>query len=304
MSAIWRAIACAIERLATANPAYVAAAFALYVVSLFIAGARWRRFLRALGGDVGVARATLATLGGIAVGNLTPSSRLAGEACRVALARKGGSATWTQVTIASIWDRLSEVPPILVLAAMALVAIRHVASTWRATSVVVGIVVALAVAGVAIRALRRSVVTLAGWRERLALDRVSGRVFAAGVGYSTLLWLQDFGRLACATLAFGVFLSPTRIATLSILAMLGGLVPTVGGVGAVEGGLVAGLVAFGVDVPSATAITALERAISFGFSTVAGAVVVALLGGRSLWVSVRSRALRESSPDPAVGVGP
>jgi hypothetical protein len=300
VNAFWRAIAATIERLATANPAYVAAVFALYVVSLFIVGARWRRFLRALGGDVGVARATLATLGGIAVGNLTPSSRLAGEACRIALARQGGSATWTQVTIASIWDRLSEVPPILVLAAMSLVAIRQEASTWRAGSVVVGVALALAGASLAVRALRRSGVTLAGWRERLALDRISGRVYAAGVGYSMLLWLQDFGRLACAGLAFGVRLSPTRVATLSMLAMLGGLIPTVGGVGAVEGGLVAGLVAFGIDAPTAAAITAVERAISYGFSTAAGALVVALFGGRSLWASIRSRTVGESARAPAV----
>ena len=50
--------------------------------------------------------------------------------------------------------------------------------------------------------------------------------------------------------------------------MLGGVVPGVAGLGPVEGGLVAGLMAFGVDLPTAAAVTALERAISYGFSTV------------------------------------
>ena len=289
MHSIWHTVANSVERLSTARPGYAVAAFLLYVISLFIAGARWRGFLRALDGEVGVVRATLATLGGIAAGNLAPSSRVGGEACRIVLVRMNGRATWRQATIAAIWDRLSELPPVFVLGAMALVAVRHLASGWCTVSTVIGLAAVLGAAGFATWRLRRSGFALAGWRERLALDRVSGRVFARGVGWSTLAWLQDVLRLTCATLAFGVALSPTKIATLSMLAMLGGLVPAVAGLGPVEGGLVAGLMAFGVDLPTAAAVTALERMISYGFSTSAGAVVIALLGGRSVWSAVRDR---------------
>jgi uncharacterized protein (TIRG00374 family) len=128
---------------------------------------------------------------------------------------------------------------------------------------------------------------------------VSPGVFAAGVGYSSLLWLQDYLRLTSALFAFGVVLSPTQVATLSILAMLGGLVPSIAGLGPVEGGLVAGLLAFGVDLPTAAAVTALERVISYGFSTAAGAVVIALLGGGSVWKAVRGRYAPESDADAA-----
>ena len=286
---IWHTVAESLRRLATARPGYAAAALALYVVSLFIAGARWRGFLRALGGEVGVLRATLATLGGIAAGNLTPSP--GGEACRIALVQVGGRVTWTQATIAAVWDRLSELPPILVLGAMALVAVRHLAAGRRTASVVVALAIALAGGGIAVWRLRRSRFSLAGWRERLALDRVSGRVFAEGIGYSSLLWLQDFLRLTCVTLAFGVALSPTRIAMLSMVAMLGGLVPAAAGLGPIEGGLVVGLMAFGVDLPTAAAVTALERAVSYGFSTSAGAIAIAWLGGRSAWRAARGRAM-------------
>ena len=286
---IWHTVAESLRRLATARPGYAAAALALYVVSLFIAGARWRGFLRALGGEVGVLRATLATLGGIAAGNLTPSP--GGEACRIALVQVGGRVTWTQATIAAVWDRLSELPPILVLGAMALVAVRHLAAGRRTASVVVALAIALAGGGIAGWRLRRSRFSLAGWRERLALDRVSGRVFAEGIGYSSLLWLQDFLRLTCVTLAFGVALSPTRIAMLSMVAMLGGLVPAAAGLGPIEGGLVVGLMAFGVDLPTAAAVTALERAVSYGFSTSAGAIAIAWLGGRSAWRAARGRAM-------------
>jgi uncharacterized membrane protein YbhN (UPF0104 family) len=283
MATVWHTILSGMQRVSSARPIYAVAALGLYVVSLWIVGARWRRFLAALGGRIGVSRAVLATVGGIAAGNLTPSSRLAGEACRIALGRLGGTVSWQQATLATVWDRLSELPAIIVLGAMAAVALHNLAGTARSVALVVGLI-GIAVGGaVLIRAIRRSSVRLGGWRERLALDAISGRVFAAGVGYSLLLWLQDYARLTCVMLAFGVSLLPTQTAALSIVAMLGGLVPALAGLGPVEGGLVAGLVAFGVDLPTAAAITATERLISYAFSTSVGVAVIALVGGRSLW---------------------
>ncbi|HEY3383978.1 MAG TPA: lysylphosphatidylglycerol synthase transmembrane domain-containing protein [Vicinamibacterales bacterium] len=287
--ALWQTIVSSVAKLGTARPVYILAALGLYIVSLFMVGARWRGFLCAVGGRVSVLRATLATLGGISVNNLTPSSRVGGEVCRIALVRAAGATTWQQATIAAVWDRLSEVPPISVLAVMSLVAVRDLSSRSRTLAIAFVIVFVLALAILGLRQLRKARGWLAGWRERLALDRITLGVFATGVGYSSLLWLQDVLRLLCVALAFGVVLTPTQVAALSILTMLGGLVPTVGGLGAVEGGLVAGLLAFGVDGPTAAAVTAAERAISYGFGTAAGAVVVALLGGRSLWTASRSR---------------
>jgi len=299
LHATWHFVARSLARLSTARPGYAAAALLLYVISLGIAGARWRGFLRALGGEVSVLRATLATLGGIAAGNLMPTP--GGEACRIGLVRLGGRATWQQATAAAVWDRLSELPPILVLGGMAILAVRSLASAWRTPSVVLalGVAAAAGIAGVAVVRLRRSEASLARWRARLALGRVSAGLFAAGVGYSSLLWLQDFLRLTCVTLAFDVRLSPTKIATLCVVAMLGGVLPGIAGLGPVEGGLVAGLVAFGVDLPTATAVTALERGISYGFSTASGGVVIALLGGRSMWSHARARQAPDSEADAA-----
>jgi uncharacterized membrane protein YbhN (UPF0104 family) len=287
LQSIWHTLAGSVQRLSAARPGYAAAAFVLYVISLALAGARWRGFLRAVGGDVGVVRATLATVGGIAAGNLAPVP--GGEAVRIALARMDGRATWQQATVAAVWDRLSEVPPIVVLAAMSAGAVRSLAIQRRTPALVVAVSIAAAVVAFGGWRLRRSGFSFAAWRERLALHQVGAPLFAAGVAYSSLLWLQDFLRLTCVTLAFGVALSPAKIATLSIVAMLGGLVPGVAGLGPVEGGLVVGLMAFGVDLPTAAAVTALERAISYGFSMAAGATVIAMLGGRAVWTAARER---------------
>jgi uncharacterized membrane protein YbhN (UPF0104 family) len=294
---IWHTLAASTQRLAGAKPAYALAAWLLYVVSLFIAGARWRGFLRALGGDVTTTRAALATLGGIAAGNLTPAP--GGEACRIGLVRIGGRATWPQATIAAIWDRLSELPPILILVVMALAEVRSLASARRPAGAALALAAAIVIGGFALWRVVKSNPVLGEWRRRTLGHGVRAGLFSAGVGFSSLLWLQDYLRLKCVTLAFGLSLAPTQIAMLSVVAMLGGIVPAVAGLGPVEGGHVAGLLAVGVDLPTAAAVTALERVISYGFSTAAGGVVIALLGGRSMWAGARRRQAPDSEADAA-----
>jgi uncharacterized membrane protein YbhN (UPF0104 family) len=294
MDAIWRVVGEGLVRLASAKLGYVAGALALYIVSLFISGFRWRGFIRALGGHVGVLRATLATLGGIAVGNLVPSSRLGGEAVRITLARDAGHVSWRQATVAAGWDRLSEIPPILVLILMSGVAVTHLIPAWpRSAVVALMIAISVLLVGGGAAARRWLGPRWSRWREALAADRVGGSVMAAGVALSSAVWLQDVARLACATRAFGLSLSLTQLAALSVIAMLGGLVPSAGGVGPVEGGLLAGLISFGADLPTAAAVTAVERAISLGFSTASGAAVVGIVGGRSLWSAARSGKIAE-----------
>lgn len=287
---IWHVLGEGARRLMTARPGYILVALSLYVVSVVIVGARWRGFVRSLGGEVAVWRASLATLGGIAVNNLFPSGRLGGEACRIALVRQHGVVTWRQATVSAVWDRLSQIPAIAILVVLAVLAIKDLASNWRQLAALGGVFLALIAAGIVIRRLRRSERVAGAWREHLAFSRANLRVFAVAVGLSGLVFLQDVLRISCAALAFGVSLPPTRVAVLSIVALLGGLAPSIGGLGPVEGGLVAGLVAFGVDVPTAAAITAAERLISYGFSTSAGSAVVALLGGKRLWKTIRQAA--------------
>lgn len=292
------------RRLGHARPEYVLAALALYVASLFIVGARWRGFIRAVGGDVGLMRAAMATLGGITAGNLTPSIRLGGEACRIALARMSGRATWQQITAATVWDRLSEVPPVAVLMIVAIVGPGHHmerlarlshfvssrlsgAGPWLVLLITVAAISIVAI-GVAWGAAGRAREALLQLRERLGSAHMTKSVIATGIGWSVLLWLQDVLRFTCATRALGVSLSPPALATLAVVAMLGGLAPALGGMGPVEGGLVGTLLAFGVDLPTAAAITAVERAVSFVFATAAGAVVILLSGGGFAWRVGRS----------------
>ena len=104
---------------------------------------------------------------------------------------------------------------------------------------------------------------------------------------SVAIWTLDVVRLRLAAAAFNAPIGLPQAATLTAITIVAGWVPTIGGLGAIEGGLIAGLVGMGVPPADAIAITAVERAISYGVGTVAGFVSLSLLGGRSLWRAVR-----------------
>ena len=66
------------------------------------------------------------------------------------------------------------------------------------------------------------------------------------------------------------------------MTIVGGFVPTVGSISAIDGSMVAGLMLFGAAAGDAIAITIVGRAISYGVSTAMGAAALALLGGRGI----------------------
>jgi hypothetical protein len=174
---------------------------------------------------------------------------------------------------------------------MALVAVRSLASAWRTNMIL---------AGGAVRGPRASSPGCAAPARRgsgggrRGRDRERARL-REGVGYLAAL---APGRSAPhqRELAFGVGLAPTQATLPSWRCSAGPCGDR--RPGPVEGGLVAAA-GLGVDLPTAAAITALERVISYGFSTSAGAVAIALLGGGSVWNTVRGRYAPDSDADAA-----
>jgi uncharacterized protein (TIRG00374 family) len=127
------------------------------------------------------------------------------------------------------------------------------------------------------------------WITRRPFDvHVRRRWLAAAAGFAALVWAQDAARIALAAAACGVRVDPSQAAMLAMITIAGGLVPTPGGLGAIEGGLIAGLVAIGVQPLDAAAITAVERGVSYVLATGLGVTALALTGGRTLWIRTRS----------------
>jgi len=280
--------------LAGARPSYVLLAIALYAISVPVAAWRWRTVLLGLRQRAPLGRLMLTHLAAICINNITPASRLAGEACRVVSLVRGRIAATSTAVASIIYDRLSEVPAVLVLAAVGVAAVGRSAALASAvtSSRLVVLATALCIVTIAV------VFLVPRLREQMqAADRitVAPRALAIAAAVSAALWLLDVMRLRAAAAAIGAPVTLAQAATLSAITIVAGLVPSIGGLGVVEGGLVGGLVAFGVKPTDAAAITAIERAISYGLASVAGAGALSALGGRALWDAVRLRASEAAS---------
>ncbi len=265
-----------ISALARANPALVATATALHLAGLTMMGERWRVIITGMGARITLARAILVNLAGVFVRNVTPASGIGGDAVRIGLFRATGVPIAT-AAVTLVCGRIVEAPAIAALVLLGLPAIGAAAARSKAALVIV--LALAAIVGVAAAA-RRPHGTLAGWRERFGLTRLAGDAVAIATAWATATWLETMIRLMVVAAALGVRLSLAQGAALTVFSIVGGLVPTVGGLGAIEGSLVTGLLLFGVSPGTATAITLVERAITYAFSTAIGAAALAGIGGR------------------------
>ena len=271
--------------LAGAKPAYVLLAIAVYALSVPVAAFRWRTVLRGLHHDAPMGRLMLINLAAIFVNNVTPASRLGGEACRVLALVRGRIAATSIAVLSIVYERISEIPSIAFLVVVALVVAGRGLPTETPFGVAVAVLAVCVLGAVAVRlapVIRRRV-------RAVITTAMTSRVFAAAAAISAAVWVLDVMRLWTAAAAIGTSVSFGQAVTLSAITVAAGLVPSIGGLGVIEGGLVGGLVAFGVQPAEAAAITAIERAISYGLASLAGAGALSALGGRALWNAARTR---------------
>jgi len=273
--------------LAHANLALVALALALHIVGLIITGERWRVVIAGLGSRLSLYQTTLINLAGIFVRNATPTTGLGGDASRIALLRAHGVPV-PQATASFAYVRLAELPPLalLFLISTPLVGrlVSRSATAMTVTAIVVAVIAAIGWAGRA--RLRRQLLALWTRTEHL---RVDPGPLALAVVYATLAQVETNARQIVVAAAFGLPLSIQQSATITAMTIVGGFVPTVGSIGAIDGSMVAGLMLCGANAETAVAITIVGRAISYGFSTAAGALALALLGGRRVLRVVAAR---------------
>jgi uncharacterized membrane protein YbhN (UPF0104 family) len=285
---MWQALRQAMTQLGSASPALAGAAVLMYALSVLMVGLRWQRILLGMGNGLRVSvRDTVIThLSSIFVNNVTPG-RVAGELFRIAMLQRY-TGIETKLVVASVgYDRLTDVIPIALLIALSLPTLRQVVSltTGQISLVYWGLLglALLLVFAHFIGRMSRVRRFLQGWRERLASIKVRRRDLLLALVCGFLLWGQDLVRLILVAAALHVALNPWQAIPLSMVALLGGLVPTIGGLGVVEGGLTAALCLFGVGLNKALAITALERGISYVLATGIGGLVLLCVGGGELW---------------------
>ena len=291
----------------SADPWLLVAAFAVHYTTFLFRGARWRLLLQnsaEISGDrepvPGILFCSRAVLLGWFV-NSIGWLRL-GDAYRAYLYREEYDAAFSGAIGTLLAERLLDVVLVallLVIAAPFLVGQAGGGSAWALVTGIAGLlVVILAVLLVALLRLRALLLRwlpdwLASRFERFLAGAATVRrqpVHTTSLGI--LGWAAEMGRMYLVTMALGFDLSVALVVFLTLANSLLSLVPTPGGVGAVESG-VAGLAVrlASLAKESATALVLVDRFITYISVIVAGAAIFA---ARPLL-----RRLRDTGPGPA-----
>src|SRR5262249_14266706 len=230
----------------------IALAVVLHLTGLAITGERWRVVIAALGNPMPLRRAILINLAGIFVRNATPTTGLGGDASRIALLRAEG-VPLAQATASFAYVRLAEAPPIALVVALSAPAVAAIAERSSTTLAVAAACLGVAAAAVwlASNRLRTQLASLRGRIPHLRIDRGSASL---AVFYATLAQVETIARQIVVAAAFGVPITVQQSAMITAMTIVGGFVPTVGSVGAIDGAMVAGLLMCGAPGDAAVCI--------------------------------------------------
>ena len=270
---IWAAIGSTMTVLRHADLGFVGAALVVDTLALVLMSFRWRLLLRSLGSGASLWEALVAYAAGVFVCNVTPARTVGGDACRAALIRRpGGVPPMKAVAASVVYDRMTDVPGLLMLGALAAPILKPT-SGWT----ILGLL-ALAVV-VAAPLLYRRLVRRMAERHPAIIGRAMGTSMAAAAACSLVIWSLDITRIMLVGRAFGVRFLPGQAAAVTLLRLGTGVVPVPAGIGVVDSALVAAFVWLGQPLSSAAALAIVERAIVFGWDTALGAVALLLSGG-------------------------
>ena len=280
------------EQVRGANPWLLAAAFAVHYTTFVFRGARWRMLLvhsASTSGEAepvpGILFCSRAVLLGWFI-NSIGWLRL-GDAYRAYLYREEHNAAFSGAIGTVLAERVLDVVLValmLLAAAPFLIGGGNDGSAWVLLTATAGMLVLLLLAVLAVMVLARDVLLrwLPGWLASRYQRFLYG---ATAVRYklpqTTLLgllgWVAEMGRMYLVAMALGFDLSVAMVVFLTLANSLLSLVPTPGGIGAVESGvagLAVRLAALGKE--AATALVLVDRFITYVSVIIVGAIIFAL----------------------------
>ena len=279
------------ERVRGADPWLLVAAFAVHYTTFVFRGARWRMLLQHAAdasGETepvpGILFCSRAVLLGWFV-NSIGWLRL-GDAFRAYLYQEEHGATFSGAIGTILAERVLDtalVALMLVVAVPFLIGADDGGGTWTVLAVAVGLAALLA-------ALLAAMVWAQGPLLRRLPDWLACRYqrFHDGamgglhrLPQTTLLgllgWMAEIGRMYLVAMALGFELSPALVIFLTLANSLLSLVPTPGGVGAVESGVASLAVRLAaLAKESATALVLVDRFITYISIIIIGAIIFAL----------------------------
>jgi uncharacterized protein (TIRG00374 family) len=303
LSDVWRAAT-------HANATWLAVVIVAEAASMSTFARLQRRLLRAGGVRMSIGRALAVTYASNALSTTLPAGPAIGVVYAFRQWRRGGAAaalatavvvmggviTTTAYGIIALLTLLAE-PHSRRLAELGLVALAVAAGSlalllWRPRSRAWArrVLRGPALLGQRSRRVRPLVhAVVHGLRQARGAVRLTRRDMGALAALAALNWLFDMLALVAACRALGIGLAPYMIAVAYFAAQAAGsLFPLLpGGLGAIEGSMIAALAAFGADAVPAGAAVGLYRVVSFW-----GIVAVGWLSWLGLWLSDETRRTR------------
>ena len=282
------------DRVRGANPWLLAAAFAVHYTTFFFRGARWRLLLQhssqISGGSEpvpGLLFCSRAVLLGWFV-NSIGWLRL-GDAYRAYLYREEHNAAFSGAIGTLLAERVLDIVLValmLLLTAPLLIGLQlgegGAAWGWVTLTSVLLVLLLVIVLGLALGMRRLLLRWLPGWLapryERFLYGATAVRY---KLPYTTLLgllgWMAEIGRMYLVTMALGLDLVVIMVVFLTLANSLLSLVPTPGGIGAVEPGVAGLAIRLGaLGKGAATALVLVDRFITYISVIIVGALIFAL----------------------------
>ncbi|MBD3184483.1 flippase-like domain-containing protein [Candidatus Poribacteria bacterium] len=272
----------------------------VYVISTLLTDWSWKAVLKIFNKHVNVLKLMPIWMAGIFVNNITPMSRAGGEIIRVYGLRKKFKMPYSVSVLSVAISKLTELAPIALMGMIgAPVLVEHKLLTWRQFSYIIGTMSIILLVAFLIIYKTNYMPILWNRILRLLTREEKNNISINSIPYSgkwkipvfesliaaSFFWVMAPLRLKILAYAMDINLSFSAAAAVNVWYISMGLIAfTPGGIGIIEGGLVAGLVLIGVPPLQAFTLTVLDRSISYLLSTALGATCFLTLGARELWI--------------------
>lgn len=303
-----------IDALKVAKTEYIIIAIAMQVFTYFLYTLRWKILNNLVDINAGIKKLIPMVLVGLAVNNITPSGRGGGEPVRAYILAREEDYPMEETFATVVADRALDTFPFVVLAVLTIIGmtISFDFDAWLLILMIIAVIAIVAVLiiliymcvnpgfgkrvdGWIIGLVRRFYKknsedlenkihsAISGFQDTMKLVISDKKSLYYAMPLSFVIWIFEILRVYFVFLAFGASVSPVVIGEVFILACLAGMIPLLpGGLGAVDGIMIAFYSAAGITASISAAATIIERLISFWMTTILGMVILPYYGSSVL----------------------
>ncbi|OED29701.1 UPF0104 family protein [Methanosphaera sp. WGK6] len=293
-----------------ANMKYVILAIIIQFIIMSLWDIKWSVILDGVGVPHKKLQLFAMLLVGLALNNLTPSGRSGGEPVRAYLVSKSSGKSFKTTFATVIGDKIFDIFPFTVLA---LAAITYLIFTLHLSqSIIITLIIAMILfiaiiafliyicfneaLGIRVikwvfRQLRRfmsrdldtyefkTLEALIDFQESLKYLLKDQKIFSAALTIAFIVWFLEILRVYVVFLAFGVNVSLGMVASVFLLSTLVGMIPALpGGIGTIDGIMIIVYSLAGISPFISTAVTLIERLISFWMVSIMGLLILPYFG--------------------------